>query len=88
MSLISAGSFGIMLKRGSGPSLLGYLDDMEIMDRNIDAPFMLPISEKYNEMGTMVMGKIESGRVKRGDSLMLMPNKASTITRAMDTYLH
>ena len=52
---------------------------MQIMDRNISAPFMLPISEKYNEMGTMVMGKIESGRVKKGDSLLLMPNKVNTI---------
>jgi peptide chain release factor subunit 3 len=50
---------------------------MEIMDRNINAPFMLPISEKYNELGTMVMGKIESGHVKKGDSLLLMPNKVS-----------
>jgi peptide chain release factor subunit 3 len=48
---------------------------MEILDRDINAPFMLPISEKYNELGTMVMGKVESGRVKKGDSLLLMPNK-------------
>ncbi|ORY33045.1 P-loop containing nucleoside triphosphate hydrolase protein [Naematelia encephala] len=60
-----------------GPSLLSFLDDMQIMDRNINAPFMLPISEKYNEMGTMVMGKIESGRVKKGDQLLLMPNKST-----------
>ncbi len=52
---------------------------MVIMDRDVNAPFMLPISEKYNEMGTMIMGKIESGRVKKGDSLLMMPNKVSTI---------
>lgn len=61
----------------SGPSLLEHLDNMEIMDRNINAPFMLPISEKYNELGTMVMGKIESGHVKKGDTLLMMPNKVS-----------
>lgn len=60
-----------------GPALLEYLDDMEIMDRNINAPFMLPVSEKYNELGTMVMGKIESGHVKKGDTLLLMPNKST-----------
>ncbi|ODO09396.1 translation elongation factor Tu [Cryptococcus amylolentus CBS 6273] len=58
-----------------GPALLEHLDNMTIMDRDIDAPFMLPISEKYNELGTMVMGKIESGRVKKGDTLLMMPNK-------------
>lgn len=60
-----------------GPALLEYLDSMEILDRNINAPFMLPISEKYNELGTMVMGKIESGRVKKGDSLLMIPNRQS-----------
>ncbi|KAK8844031.1 translation elongation factor Tu [Kwoniella newhampshirensis] len=60
-----------------GPALLEYLDSMQIMDRDIDAPFMLPVSEKYNEMGTMIMGKIESGRVKKGDKLLMMPNKST-----------
>lgn len=61
----------------SGPALLEYLDELAIEDRDINAPFMLPISEKYNEMGACVMGKLESGRVKKGDSLLLMPNKVS-----------
>lgn len=60
-----------------GPSLLEFLDNMQIMDRNINAAFMLPVSEKYNELGTMVMGKIESGRVKKADTLLMMPNKVS-----------
>jgi peptide chain release factor subunit 3 len=50
---------------------------MPVNDRKINAPFMLPVSEKYNEMGSIVVGKIESGRVKKGDSLLLMPNKVS-----------
>lgn len=36
---------------------------------------MIPISEKYKDLGTVVVGKLESGRIKKGDSLMLMPNK-------------
>ncbi|KAJ9124507.1 hypothetical protein QFC24_003298 [Naganishia onofrii] len=60
-----------------GPSLLQHLDNFPITDRNVNAPFMLPVSEKYNEMGAMVVGKAETGRVKKGDSLLLMPNKAA-----------
>ena len=60
-----------------GPTLIDFMDNMEIMDRDVNAPFMFPVSEKYNEMGTMVMGKIESGRVKKGDTLLCMPNKVS-----------
>ena len=73
-----------MLNICSGPSLLGYLDEVQIMDRNINAPFMLPVSEKYNEMGTMVMGKLESGRVKKGDPLLVMPNRVSRVMVTCD----
>lgn len=59
----------------TGPSLLEHLDNFPITDRKVNAPFMLPVSEKYNEMGAMVVGKAETGRVKKGDSLLLMPNK-------------
>jgi hypothetical protein len=35
----------------------------------------MPLIDKYRDMGTVVMGKIESGSVRRGDTLMIMPNK-------------
>ncbi|CAI2179273.1 1414_t:CDS:10 [Funneliformis geosporum] len=58
-----------------GPSLLEYLDEMQTLDRKINAPLMMPIIEKYKDMGTIVVGKIESGRVKKGQNVMIMPNK-------------
>lgn len=36
---------------------------------------MMPISEKYADMGCVVVGKVESGHVKKGQNLLLMPNK-------------
>ncbi|KAJ3495895.1 hypothetical protein NLJ89_g10563 [Agrocybe chaxingu] len=36
---------------------------------------MMPISEKYKDMGTIIVGKVESGHMRKGDSLVLMPNK-------------
>lgn len=35
----------------------------------------MPIIDKFKDMGTTVMGKVESGTVREGDSLLLMPNK-------------
>ncbi|EJT97498.1 hypothetical protein DACRYDRAFT_24917 [Dacryopinax primogenitus] len=58
-----------------GPSLLELLDTMPMPDRKVNGPVMMPISEKYNSMGPIVVGKIESGRMRKGDSLLLMPNK-------------
>ncbi|TIB00727.1 hypothetical protein E3P94_01970 [Wallemia ichthyophaga] len=57
------------------PALIPFLDSMPLVDRNYSAPLMMPISEKYKDMGTMVVGKIESGTLKCGDKLTLMPNK-------------
>ncbi|EPQ27641.1 uncharacterized protein PFL1_04779 [Pseudozyma flocculosa PF-1] len=59
----------------TGPSLLEFLDDLSLSDRKINAPLKMPISEKYNDMGTVVVGKLEAGKIKKGDSLVLMPNK-------------
>ncbi|KAL7006491.1 translation termination factor GTPase eRF3 [Cystobasidiomycetes sp. EMM_F5] len=58
-----------------GPSLLQLLDNMQMADRKVNAPFMMPISEKYKDMGTVIVGKVESGRVRRGDTVIIMPNK-------------
>jgi peptide chain release factor subunit 3 len=59
----------------SGPSLLERLDVMPMVDRKLDAPLMIPITEKYKDMGTIVVGKVESGHIRKGDTLVLMPNK-------------
>lgn len=61
----------------TGPALLEYLDNMETVNRKINGPFMLPISGKMKDMGTVVEGKIESGHIKKGGSLLLMPNKVN-----------
>lgn len=35
----------------------------------------MPIIDKFKDMGTVVMGKVESGSVTEGDTLLVMPNK-------------
>jgi peptide chain release factor subunit 3 len=60
-----------------GPSLLEYLDGMQALERKINAPFMMAVNGKYREMGTMIEGKIEAGVLKKGMSLIMMPNKQS-----------
>ena len=46
-----------------------------MMDRKMTGPLLMPITEKYKEMGTTVVGKIESGRVKKGQTVMIMPSR-------------
>ncbi|KAK0563182.1 translation termination factor GTPase eRF3 [Tilletia horrida] len=66
-----------------GPSLLGYLDNLELGDRKIGEPLKMPISEKYNDMGTIIVGKLEAGKVRRGDTLLLMPNRTTVEATAI-----
>ena len=63
----------------SGPALVELLDSMPMVDRKTTGPLMMPVSEKYKDMGTVVVGKIESGRLRKNDTLLLMPNKVSKV---------
>jgi peptide chain release factor subunit 3 len=58
-----------------GPSLLEYLDSMTGIDRKNDSALLMPINDKFKEMGTVVSGKIESGRIRKGQNVIIMPNK-------------
>lgn len=58
-----------------GPGLLEYLHTMTMPERKINAPFMMPISAKYREMGTMIEGRVESGVIKKGNTYLMMPSK-------------
>jgi peptide chain release factor subunit 3 len=60
----------------SGPSLFECLDAIEPSNRDPYAPFRMPIMDRYRDMGTIAMGKSEAGVLKKGDSLMVMPNRA------------
>ena len=60
----------------TGPSLFECLDGLEPQDRDPAAPFRMPVIDKYKEDGkTYIMGKTEAGTLRRGDALLLMPNK-------------
>ncbi|XP_061374567.1 uncharacterized protein LOC133316802 [Gastrolobium bilobum] len=58
-----------------GPCLFEALDAIEVPLRDPNGPFRMPIIDKFKDMGTVVMGKVESGTVCEGDSLLVMPNK-------------
>lgn len=73
----------LLINSLSGPALLEYLDDMVPPNRKLKGPVMLPVSEKYKDMGTVIVGKIESGRIRKGDSLIMMPNHVTVEAMAL-----
>lgn len=65
----------VWVHRYQGPTLFEALDAINDVDRNPLAPLRLPIVDKWRDMGTIIMGKIESGFLRVGDVVQLMPNK-------------
>lgn len=51
--------------------------------RKVNSPLMMPVSEKYKDMGAVIVGKIESGHLHKGDALTLMPNKSTVEVAAI-----
>ncbi|XP_005088235.1 eukaryotic peptide chain release factor GTP-binding subunit ERF3B [Mesocricetus auratus] len=61
----------------TGLPFIPYLDSLPSFNRSVDGPIRLPIVDKYKDMGTVVLGKLESGSIFKGQQLVMMPNKHS-----------
>ncbi|KAM5152923.1 eukaryotic peptide chain release factor GTP-binding subunit ERF3A isoform 2-T2 [Mantella aurantiaca] len=59
----------------TGLPFIPYLDNLPNFSRSVDGPVRLPIVDKYKDMGTVVLGKLESGSICKGQQLVMMPNK-------------
>lgn len=59
-----------------GPCLFEALDAIEVPLRDPKGPFRMPIIDKFKDMGTVVMGKVESGSIREGHNVFIMPNRA------------
>ncbi|MCQ8115574.1 hypothetical protein, partial [Vibrio parahaemolyticus] len=58
-----------------GLPFIPYLDNLPNFNRSVDGPIRLPNVDKYKDMGTVVLGKLESGSICKGQQLVMMPNK-------------
>jgi len=57
------------------PTLLSLLDNLEIDGRNPDAPLRIPVLDRYTDRGTIAMGKVESGTIRPGMKVTMMPTR-------------
>jgi len=58
-----------------GPTFLKFLDDLPDFNRSKEGPVKMLISDRYKDMGTIVIAKVESGCASVGDKLTMMPNQ-------------
>ena len=66
-----------MLKFYRGPTFLDYVEGLPSFARQSEGPVRIPVVDRYKDMGTIALGKVESGQVYIGQKLVLMPNRVS-----------
>ncbi|KAL7721002.1 Guanine nucleotide regulatory protein [Entamoeba marina] len=64
-----------------GPSLIELLDTLKPYMGDPNAPIRLPIIDKFKDGkgNSVVLGKVESGTIKNGSKMVVMPNKIDFI---------
>lgn len=72
----------------NGPTLLEALDALQPPPRPVDKPFRLPIQDVYTitGAGTVVVGRIETGVLKVGDRVVVMPPAKVGDVRSIETH--
>jgi len=58
-----------------GPTLMDAIDEFEIPPKPTDKPLRLPIQDSYKIKGTGIVpvGRVETGVLKKGDKIIIMP---------------
>ena len=59
-----------------GPDLIELMDTIELPKRDEKGPVRVSILDRYKENSVYIMGKLESGTIKYGDTYTLMPSGA------------
>ncbi|KAK0409891.1 hypothetical protein QR680_004821 [Steinernema hermaphroditum] len=60
----------------TGPCFIEYIDNMmPAISRDYDGPVRVIIADKFTDMGTIIIGKMEAGVIEKGQTMVLMPNK-------------
>ncbi|KAL7580804.1 hypothetical protein ACA910_001081 [Epithemia clementina (nom. ined.)] len=57
------------------PTLLSLLDSLHLKERDAAGPLRIPILDRYADRGTIAMGKVESGTIRPGAKVIVMPSR-------------
>jgi len=72
----------------SGPTLLQALDTFVVPPKPIDKPLRLPIQDVYSisGFGTVPVGRVETGVMKPGDMIIIMPEGIKTDVKSIEMH--
>jgi elongation factor 1-alpha len=71
-----------------GPTLVQALDNFTVPAKPVDKPLRLPIQDVYTitGVGTVPVGRVETGVMKVGDQIVIMPSGIKGEVRSIETH--
>ncbi|MEM2917746.1 MAG: translation elongation factor EF-1 subunit alpha [Candidatus Bathyarchaeia archaeon] len=71
-----------------GPSLLEALDVFEVPPKPLNKPLRLPVQDVYTitGVGTVPVGRVETGVLKEGDTVIFMPANVKGEVKSIETH--
>lgn len=66
-----------------GNTLIDILDNIKLTKKSPDGPLRIPVLDKMKDRGTVIFGKIESGTVKLGDKISVMPHSIQAMVQTI-----
>ena len=72
----------------NGPTLLEALDSLKVPEKPINKPLRLPIQDVHTVQGfgTIPVGRVETGVLKPGDLVVVMPGGAKTEVKSIEMH--
>ncbi len=72
----------------TGPTLLESLDNLKVPEKPLDKPLRLPIQDVYSisGFGTVPVGRVETGVLKAGDQVIIMPSGIKTEVKSIEMH--
>ncbi len=72
----------------TGPTLVEALDAFEVPAKPVDKPLRIPVQDVYTitGVGTVPVGRVETGVLKTGDQVIIMPKGVAGEVRTIETH--
>ncbi|MGI0141916.1 MAG: translation elongation factor EF-1 subunit alpha [Candidatus Micrarchaeales archaeon] len=72
----------------TGPTLLEALDKLVLPPKPTDKPLRLPLQDVYSisGFGTVPVGRVETGIMKPGDNIVIMPSNVKTDVKSIEMH--
>ncbi|MDV3244199.1 MAG: translation elongation factor EF-1 subunit alpha [Nitrososphaerales archaeon] len=71
-----------------GPTLLEALDQFSVPPMPIEKPLRIPVQDVYTitGVGTVPVGRVETGKIKAGDTVSIMPEGLTAEVKSIETH--